>query len=34
MENLVFKAGGWLIAAVFALCLAATAVDSGFSAQM
>ena len=34
MENLVFKAGGWLIAAVFALCLAAAAVDSGFSAQM
>ena len=34
MENLAFKAGGWLLAAVFALSLAAAAVDSGFSAQM
>jgi cytochrome c oxidase cbb3-type subunit 1 len=34
MESLVFKGGGWLLAAVVALFLAAAAVDSGFSAQM
>ncbi|WP_395613802.1 cytochrome-c oxidase, cbb3-type subunit I [Allosphingosinicella sp.] len=34
MENLVFKSGGWLLAALVAFFLAAGAFDSGFSAQM
>ena len=34
MENLVFKGGGWLLAAVVALLLAGVAADTGFSAQM